>query len=215
MRRALLPLLAVLAAACATALSKEGAAVKVYETDATVKDAAKSLPEGCRLLETSGPMDQEESERAYNDPYRAQRNAAGARGGNVLLVDSQPLVVRPNTDCSPSDKSPQCLEGSHTWYRVTFGYYACTPEAARLLDAQAESAAASGPIFSWKVGSPKVAVAQLKARILAMMEQGVGTNVIVAYVSGQHLKQKLSAEDVIDWKKSGIDEKIIEAALRG
>ena len=215
MRRTLLPVVAVLAVACATSLSKEGAAVKVYETDPTVKDAAKSLPEGCRLLETSGPMDQQESERAYNDPYRAQRNAVGARGGNVLLVDSQPLIIRPNTDCPPNDRSPHCLEASHTWYRVTFGYYTCTPEASRLLQSQAESAATGGAIFSWKLGSSKVAVAQLKARILAMMQEGVGTDVIVAYVSGQHLKQKLSAEDVIDWKKSGIDEKIIEAALRG
>ena len=214
---------AVAALGCATALSKEGAKVRVYQTDPTVRDAAASLPAACRAVGTSGPVDQMESERAGADPYRVQRNDAAAHGGNVLLVDSQPLILRPNTDCSPRDQSPQCLEASQSWYRVTFLYYACDAEAVRRLDASAESAPASGPIFSFEVGpgksgkgaSSKGEAARLKARILAMMQEGIGTDVIVAYVRGQRLKRKLTAEDVIDWKKSGIDERVIEAALGG
>ncbi|MGE5278451.1 MAG: hypothetical protein ACM3SU_15765 [Acidobacteriota bacterium] len=216
MKRALLPLLAaLLSAGCTTALTREGARVKVYATDPSVPDAARSLPEGCRLLETTAPFDQQESERAGEDPYRRQRNEAGAKGGNVLLVDSKPIVLRPNTDCSPRDKSPACLEASQSWYRVSFGYYACSPEAIGLLDARAESSDSSGPLFAWKLGSSRVTVTQVKARILAMMHEGVGPDVIAAYVKGQRLKQKLTAEDVIDWKKSGIDEKVIQAALGG
>lgn len=218
MKRVLLGLsVSAAALGCATALSKEGARVKVYQTDPTAQDAAKSLPETCRLLGTSGPIDQMESERAAADPYRNERNATAARGGNVLLVDSRPIILRPNTDCSPRDQSAPCLEASQSWYRVAFSSYACSEDAVRRLDAAAEAAPAAGPIFSWKVGSTKVAVSQLKARILAMMQEGIGTDVIVAYVGSQrtNARQKLTAEDVIDWKRSGIDERVIRAALGG
>jgi hypothetical protein len=211
----LLPLVLALCAACTTALSKEGGQVKVYGADASTPEASDRLLEGCRLLEKTAPFEQQESERAAEDPYRRQRNDAAARGGNVLLVYSQPILRRPNTDCSPKDQSPGCLEGSQSWYRVFFGYYACAPEAVGRLDSRVESTDAPGPIFSWKVGSARVPVAQMKSKILAMMGEGIGTDVIVAYVKGEHLKQKLSADDVIDWKKSGIDERVIQAALGG
>lgn len=213
MKKAFWPLLVLVSAGCTTALTREGAQVKVYATDPAVPDAARSLPEGCRLLETSAPFDQQESERAGEDPYRRQRNEVGAKGGNVLLVSSEPIIKRPSTDCSPRDTSLACLEASQTWYRVSFGYYACSPEALGLLASRAESADASGPVFSWKLGSPRVTVTQVKARILAMMREGVGADVIAAYVKGQRLKQKLTANDIIDWKKSGIAEKVIQAAL--
>jgi hypothetical protein len=208
-------ILAALGSGCATALSKEGAQVKVYGADASAPELATGILEGCRLLEKTAPFEQQESERAAADPYRRQRNDVAAKGGNVLLLYSTPIVKRPSTDCSPKDQSPGCLEASQTWNRVAFGYYACTPEALRRLDARAESADASGPVFSWKLGSSRVPVAQLKSKILAMMREGIGTDVIVAYVKGERLKQKLTSDDVIDWKKSGIDEKVIQAALGG
>jgi hypothetical protein len=215
MKRAiLLPLLAALCAGCATAISKEGAQVKVFALDPTIQDAAKAMPEGCRLLETTEPYDQEENERLVEDPYAKQRNEVAAKGGNVLLLHSDPILRQPSQDCSPNDRSYGCLEVSQTWYRVHFGYYACAPEAVSLLESQAESAEAKGPIFSWKfAGTSRVAVAQMKSKILEMMHEGVGTDVIVAYVKAEHWKQRLTANDIIDWKKAGIDEKVIQAAL--
>ena len=150
-----------------------------------------------------------------DDPYAKQRNEVAAAGGNILLVHSDTIIRQPSQDCSPNDKSYGCLEASQTWYRVHFGYYACTPEAVNLLQAQAESATTTGPIFSWKFGggASRVAVTQLKSKILAMMKEGVGTDVIVTYVKGEKLKQKLTSADIIDWKKAGIDEQVIQAAM--
>jgi hypothetical protein len=158
---------------------------------------------------------------------------------------------RPSLDCSPRDTSPDCLENSQTWYRTTFGYYACSPEAAARLEEEAKSSEAPGPIFSWRfrkkaentppagvsaasspapkpapqtAGSPSPPpsattqtgtprAAEFKAKILSMMEAGVGVDVIVAWVASQAERPPLSADDVIDWKTSGIDEKVIRAAL--
>ncbi|MGH9364459.1 MAG: hypothetical protein ACRD1B_04225 [Thermoanaerobaculia bacterium] len=53
----------------------------------------------------------------------------------------------------------------------------------------------------------------MKSEILAMMREGVGTDVIAAYVRGQRLKSRLTAEEIIDWKKSEIAEAIIQAAI--
>ena len=44
------------------------------------------------------------------------------------------------------------------------------------------------------------------------MQEGVGTDVIVAYVKSR-LAAALSAEEIVDWKKSGIAEPVIEAAI--
>lgn len=216
MKRALRwTLLAVLGAGCTTALSPEGARVRVYGADASAPEGAADLFTGCRMIEKTAPFDQQESERAVPDPYRRERNDAAARGGNVLLVYSQPIVKRPGTDCSPRDQSPGCLEASQTWNRVSFGYLACTPEAVGRLDSRAEATDASGPVFSWKFGSSRLPIAQVKSKVLSMMREGVGTDVIVSWVKGQRLKQKLTPDDIIDWKKSGIDEKVIQAALGG
>jgi hypothetical protein len=200
-------------AGCTTALTKGGTEVKVFSAEPEVKNAPNGLPEGCRLLETTAPFDQEENERLGYDPYAKQRDEVAAKGGNVLLVFSQTLIRQPSQDCSPNSQTYDCLAGSQTWYRVSFGYYACAPEALQTLEAQAESSKAPGPIFSWKFGSSRVAVTQMKSKILAMMKEGVGTDVIVAYVKGERLKQKLTSNDIIDWKKAGIDDKVIQAAL--
>ena len=213
MKRAILLLLAALCGGCATATTKEGAQVKVFALDPTIQNAASAMPESCRLLETTAPYDQEENERLVQDPYAKERNEVAAKGGNVLLLHSDTIIRQPSQDCSPNDRSYGCLEASQTWYRIHFGYYACTPDAVQLLEAQAESSSTRGPIFSWKLGSPRVAVAQMKTKILALMKEGVGTDVIVAYVKGEKMKQKLTSADIIDWKKAGIDEKVIQAAM--
>jgi hypothetical protein len=217
MKRAiLLTLLAALGTGCATTLTKEGAAVKVFGLDETVKDAEAAIPGTCRLLERTAPFDQQENERLVENPYARQRNEVAARGGDMLLVRSKTLIRQPSPDCAPGDKSYGCREASQTWYRVSFDYYACSPEALRDLEKQAEAAPPpAGALFTWKFGggTSRVAVAQMKSKILEMMHEGIGTDVIVAYVKGERLKQKLTADDIIDWKKAGIDEKVIQAAL--
>ena len=57
------------------------------------------------------------------------------------------------------------------------------------------------------------ASAEWKEQILSMMQAGVGVDVIAAWVASQPARPTLSADDVIDWKKAGIDEKVIQAAL--
>ena len=154
---------AVLGIGCATSLTSAGARVKVYGWDGPAT-AATPLA-GCRLIQTTAPFTEQESERAAADPYRKQRNDVAEKGGNVLLVFSQPMVRRPSTDCAPNDKSPGCLESSQTWYRTSFGYYACADDAAARLDAEASAAGSPGPLFSLKFGhKSKPAPAPAQAR---------------------------------------------------
>jgi hypothetical protein len=235
-------LLAVGAAGCATTSpTSEGAKVKVYEADAKIPAESRRLPEGCRLLETTAPVDQMESERLVTDPYRSQRNAAAARGGNVLLVLSDRIRSLPKTDCAPSDTSPDCQSRSQNWYKVSFQSYACD---ATSLDALAalqpnptgvaawwpfgkekpkENAPAAAPAAaSPTANAPAVAAApvasgvapsELKAKLLVLMREGVGTDVLVAYVKSKPVSAALTAEEIVDWKKSGIADSVIEAAL--
>lgn len=208
--------LALLCAGCAATLTKEGAQVAVYEADGSLPEGSRRLPEGCRLLQTTKPVDQIEGERyASSDPYRAERNAAAASGGNVLLVLSDRIVNRPNLDCSPGSQSPECLRGGQTWYRVSFASYACRTEALQTLASLPPEPATgrSGGLLSWTPGHARRTVAQMKSEILTMMREGVGADVIVAYVRGQRLKTRLTAEEIIDWKSSGIAEAVIQAAV--
>ena len=83
---------------CAS-LTPEGARVRVYEADLSAPLSARALPSGCRLVGPAEvPINQMESERQVSDPYRLQRNAAGERGGNVLLVLSRQILARPKLD---------------------------------------------------------------------------------------------------------------------
>src|SRR5215831_622441 len=93
---------AALGVGCAS-VTPEGAKVKVYEADLKAPADARRLPGGCRMVGTSGPVDQMESERLESDPYRSQRNDTAAKGGNVLLVLSDMLRQLNKTDCAPSD----------------------------------------------------------------------------------------------------------------
>lgn len=228
-------LLSVGASAC-TSLTPDGARVQVYEADLSTPEAARALPAGCRLLSTTAPVDQMESERHLSDPYRAQRNDTATRNGNVLLVLSDRFMNLRKTDCSTFDKSPDCQ--SQSWYKVSFASYACAPEAERTLAARAAEAAASPSTAGWwpfgskKVSTPAappaapsapapvvaragIAPSELKTKILVLMREGVGTDVIVAFVKSNRLSSALTAEEILDWKKSGIAEPAIQAALAG
>ncbi len=210
-----LVLLTASALACASA-RKAAPSVAVYEADATADPAARRLPEGCRLLGTSGPVDQMESERALDDPYRRQRVETERSGGNVLLVLSRRTVTRPNIECPSGDRSPDCLRRGESWFRVSFEEYACGAEAARELADSRPEAPGGGitiPLSSAKaVASPALTPAALKAKLLEMTRAGVAPDVLLAYAKGQRLSRKMSAEDIIDWTKAGIPDAVIEAA---
>jgi hypothetical protein len=119
---------------CAT-VKTDPVSVKVYEANASAPAESRRMPAGCRLIDTTAPFDQMESERYVENPYRKQREEAAANGGNVLLVLSTRLVTRPGLECPPSDRSPNCLRDSRSWNRVSFESYACGPEALATLAA--------------------------------------------------------------------------------
>jgi hypothetical protein len=204
------------AVACASVPRQARPAVDVYEADMASPPATRRLPEGCRLLAASGPVDQMESERAMDDPYKRQRGETLQKGGNVLLVLSERTVTRPNLDCPSGDTSADCLRRGQSWYRVKFEQYACTPEAGRELAELSPEPRRGGitiPLSSPKTAaSPALAPRQLKEKLLEMARAGVAPDVLLAYVKGQRLSRKMTAEDIIDWTKAGIPDAVIEAA---
>jgi hypothetical protein len=211
-----LALLVGFALACASAPRPKQPSVGVYEADMASPPAARRLPEGCRLLAASGPVDQMESERAMDDPYKRQRNETLQKGGNVLLVLSERTVTRPNLECPSGDTSADCLRRGQSWYRLKFEEYACAPEAARELAERPSEPRRGGitiPLSSPKpAASPAVAPRELKEKLLEMTRAGVAPDVLLAYVRGQRLSRKMTAEDIIDWTKAGIPDAVIEAA---
>jgi len=236
----LLAALACAASAC-TSLSPAGARVKVYEADLAAPPEARRLPQGCRFLAATMPVDQMESERHTEDPYRVQRNATGEQGGNVLLVLSSRFLTRSKTDCSPSDTSADCQNRAQNWYKVGFESYVCDGAAleklakvepsatgiaswwpfgskppapaapARQTSSIPASAAAAAPPVSRPAAG--ISASDLKAKILVLMREGVGTDVIVAFARSNRLSAVLTADEILEWKKSGIAEPVIEAAI--
>ena len=64
------------------------------------------------------------------------------------------------------------------------------------------------------VVAPQVVTADhLKANILEMMRAGVGSDVIVRYVRSVSLPAPLTAEEIVDWKKSGISDSVLAAVV--
>jgi hypothetical protein len=222
-------LLVLACAACAsTPRHSKSPAVAVYEADPRQPVAQRAMPEGCRLIGTSGSIDQMESERASGDPYRQQRGETAERGGNVLLALSETVVNRPTTDCPSNDTSPDCLKSGQSWYRVRFEEYACSPEATSQLAALPAEPRRGG--ITVLFGSPKKAApsetlppsapragaplspAELKTKVMAMMSEHVAPEVILTYVRGQPLTRRLTAEEIIDWTRAGIPDAAIESA---
>ena len=209
-------LLVGFALACASAPRQKSPSVDVYEADLASPPAARRLPEGCRLLANSGPVDQMESERAMDDPYGRQRRETLQKGGNVLLVLSERTVGRPNLECPSGDTSADCVRRGQSWYRVRFEEYACAPEAARELAERPVERGRGGitiPLSPPKpAASAAIAPNALKEKLLEMSRAGVAPEVLLAYVRGQVLTRKLTAEEIIAWTKAGIPDAVIEAA---
>lgn len=63
------------------------------------------------------------------------------------------------------------------------------------------------------VNESAVSPQEVKARVLEMIKAGVGEETIASYVRGTKLPRPLNAEEILDWKKAGIAEQVIRAAL--
>jgi hypothetical protein len=55
--------------------------------------------------------------------------------------------------------------------------------------------------------------AELKAKILEMLKAGVGVEVIGGYVRAVRVSEPLSAEQIVDWKKAGIPDTVLETVV--
>ena len=227
--------------ACAS-LTPQAADVKVYQAELPERDAvAPALPGGCKRLGGSGPIDQQQEDREISDPYRTERSRTASLGGNVLYVQSYRFMNLMKLDCPVGDTSPGCMDRSQSWYRVKFESYACDAPALQALaeapppstpgvfrfelakksskpSAPAAPAAAAAPVAAAPTpaapGAPAPDAAALKSQVLALMQEGVGADVIRLYVRSHPLAAPLTADEIIDWKKSGIAETIIEATFR-
>ena len=78
--------------------------------------------------------------------------------------------------------------------------------------AAAAAPAAAAPAAS-PPSAPGLSSAELKSKLLALMQEGVGADVLVAYVKSRRVAAPLTAEEIVDWKRSGIAEPVIEAAI--
>ncbi len=229
---------------CAS-LTPDGARVKVYEADLAAPESSRALPGGCKLISTTAPADQMESERHISDPYRLERNDTAARGGNVLVMLSTRFVTRYKTDCAGGDNSPDCQNRAQNWYKVVFVSYACDSEAQLALDrgAPARGGATAGwwP-FGRKTSPPPPSAAEpavskveassasasvaapgpspspsgseaLKTKILSLMRERVGSDVILAFVRANRLAAPLTVEEIVEWKRAGISDEAIRATF--
>ena len=221
-------------------LTADGSKVKVYQAEMASKDAAvPPLPTGCKLVGQSGPIDQQQQAFEISDPYRTERNNTAALGGNVLYVPFYRFKNLMKTDCPIGDTTPGCMDSEQSWYKVTFRSYACDTFA---LQALAESPQPAQPaVFRIDLGKkptpvPAAAVAAvppptpapaataatnpvapgadaLKTQILDLMREGIGTDVIRSFVRTHPLSAPLSAAEIIDWKKAGIPDNVIDATF--
>jgi hypothetical protein len=222
-----------------TSLTPEGAKVEVYEADLATPADSRKLPDGCRRVASPLPVQEMEVDRLGDDPYRLQRNETGAHGGNVLLVLSDKIRRLPRTDCAPSDNSYDCRSRSQNWYLVEFESYGCDAPALYALaqipaperggvaawwpfgrkktTAPAAPAAAAPPAAAGPASAPAPAAdlsaSELRAKVLVLQREGVGEDVLVAYVRSHPPSRALTADEILEWKKSGISDSVIAAAL--
>jgi hypothetical protein len=128
---------AVFACRCA-ALTPEGARVSVYRAALDGLPPQRSMPAECRLLGRKPPVLMTELDmEGQKDPFRMERNAAGAIGANALLVLSQMTVSRHDSECPGSSPITDCPPSFGAWFRVVIERYVCAPDALRTLSTPA------------------------------------------------------------------------------
>jgi len=82
----------------------------------------------------------------------------------------------------------------------------------------AKPQAAQAPAVAAKGNAPASGAGKTPADLLKevnkLRSQQLGTNVLVAYVSKQSLAHGFSAEDLLAWKRAGVPEPVMQAALK-
>lgn len=63
------------------------------------------------------------------------------------------------------------------------------------------------------LAAPQLAPSEMKAVILKMMADGIGSEVIASYVRSINIVPALTPEQISEWKREGIAEPVIAAAL--
>jgi hypothetical protein len=122
-------LLVTFACGCVT-LTPEGARVSVYRAPLDGLPAQRSMPAGCRLLATTPPVPMTELDmEGQKDPFREERNRAGAAGANALLVLSRMTTSRHDSECPGSSPITDCPPSFGAWFRVVMESYACSADA--------------------------------------------------------------------------------------
>ena len=121
---------------CATPLTTAGAHVFVVRSPLDHASPEQRMPE-CKLLATTPTLSRTEFDlEGQHDPFRAERNEAGAAGGNILVVRSRMVVSRRDFDCPASSPITDCPGTSGAWYDVVFESYMCPDEVAQALHAR-------------------------------------------------------------------------------
>lgn len=128
-------LAAVVVGGCVT-LTSEGARVSVYQAPLDGLPPQRSMPAGCSLVtrKPSRTMPELDME-GQKDPFRKERNEAGAEGANALLVLRRMVIGRRDPECPPSSPITDCPPSFGAWFDVVIETYACTPEALAKLSA--------------------------------------------------------------------------------
>ena len=148
MARWCLLLLAVWLSSCAT-LPPEAARVSVYQAPLDGLPAQRRMPAGCRLLSTSARRSTTELDlNGQKDPFRAERVAAAAAGGNALLVLTKQTMSRRDFECPASSPITDCPPSFGAWYDIQIESYACTPEALQAIPGLTDGSRSRSPARS-------------------------------------------------------------------
>jgi len=118
---------------CATA-PRQGGGVPVYQARLDAAAAQRSMPEGCRLVQTSKQLSMTELDmEGQRDPFHAQRKDAEAAGANALLVLRKQVISRRDPECPGASRITDCPPSFGAWFDVVFESYACSPDALKQL----------------------------------------------------------------------------------
>ncbi len=129
-----LPLLVAVFASGCVSLTPEGARVAVFQAPLDGTAAQRTMPAGCRIVSSRPPVTMPELDlKGQKDPFRAERNEAGAAGANVLLILSQMTLARRNGECPNASPITDCPGSFGAWYRVEVETYSCSDDALHAL----------------------------------------------------------------------------------
>jgi hypothetical protein len=114
---------------CVT-LTPEGSRVSVYQARMSAAPVDRSMPAGCVLIATTPARHMPELDLdGQKDPFRKERNEAGAAGANALLVLRRTLIGRRDPECAAGMRITDCAGSLGAWFDVTIETYTCAPDA--------------------------------------------------------------------------------------